>query len=119
MVVRDLDVSGPLLGPHEADSALVVDLDRMLSGAVTGQLLQPVSWWDAKVADVVRHATVSGGQRLRAPARHGRAALFRLASDPPSSLQQSRCIAGGASSSLPIVQLAATASRVLPAVADP
>jgi hypothetical protein len=43
-----------LLGPHEADSVLVADPDRMLSGAVTGKLLQPVSWWDAKVVDVVR-----------------------------------------------------------------
>ena len=53
MVVRDLDVSGPLLGPHEADSVLVVDPDRMLSGTVADQLLQPVPWWDAKVVDVV------------------------------------------------------------------
>jgi len=59
VVVRDLYVSRPLLGPHKADSVLVVDPDRILSNAVADKLLQPVSWRDAKVVDVVRRVKLT------------------------------------------------------------
>jgi hypothetical protein len=53
VIVRDLDVSRPLPGPHETGAVLAVDPDRVLPGTVADQLLQSVSWWDAKVVDVV------------------------------------------------------------------
>ena len=59
VVVRDLYVSRPLLGPRKADSVLVVDPDRILSNAVVDKLLQPVSWRDAKVVDVVRRVQLT------------------------------------------------------------
>src|ERR1700737_1077448 len=43
VVVDDLDMGRTLLRPDEADAPLVIDADRMLPPAVSGQCLEPVS----------------------------------------------------------------------------
>jgi hypothetical protein len=43
MVVRDLNVLWPSVGPPEADPPLLVHPDAVLACAIASQLLQPVS----------------------------------------------------------------------------
>jgi len=51
MVVGDLDGVGVAAGPPEADAPLVVDADAVLTGPVSGELLEPVAWRDAEVGE--------------------------------------------------------------------
>jgi hypothetical protein len=46
VVVGDLDFVCTPVGPDEADSVLVVDLDRVLTDSISGQLLETVPRWD-------------------------------------------------------------------------
>jgi hypothetical protein len=52
VVVGDLDVCRTCRGPGEADAALVVDSDAVLSLAIAIQLLEAVARWNSKVVDV-------------------------------------------------------------------
>jgi len=49
MVVDDLDILGACSGPAKADPVLVVDADRMLSGTVAFERLEPVARRDSQV----------------------------------------------------------------------
>ena len=44
MVVGDLHVVGPSLGPREADAVLVVDANAVLTSPRSFEFLKPVSW---------------------------------------------------------------------------
>ena len=49
MVIANRHLCGPLWGPDKTDAPLIVDADRMLSLAVAGKRLQPISRWNDKV----------------------------------------------------------------------
>ncbi len=58
MIIRDLDFIDIVVSPLEAHAPLMVDPDRVLSGSLSLQLLQPISWRRAKILDrfrVVEH----------------------------------------------------------------
>jgi hypothetical protein len=61
MIVDDLNVLGPNLGPPEANAVLVVDPDRMLPGAISFQLLEAEP---GKREGTEGHARVQAVQRL-------------------------------------------------------
>ena len=54
MVVRDLHLVGSVHLPDKADAILIVDANAMLTGSVSLQSLQPVSGWEAQVAQIGR-----------------------------------------------------------------
>jgi hypothetical protein len=49
LVVNDLHVFWPRVGPGEADPPLLVDPDAVLASAIPGELLQPVARRDEQV----------------------------------------------------------------------
>jgi hypothetical protein len=49
VIVNNFYIKGIRLNPLKTDSPLIVDADAVLSGAVTGERLQPIAWNRAKV----------------------------------------------------------------------
>jgi hypothetical protein len=54
MVVHDLDVLGIAPGPHEANSPLIIDPDRVLSGAIFLQCLKVIAREPANISEHFR-----------------------------------------------------------------
>jgi hypothetical protein len=50
VIVRDLDVLWPGLGPDETDAPLIVDPNTVLAGTIAPQCLQPIAWRSRQVA---------------------------------------------------------------------
>lgn len=50
MIVDDFDVECVVIDPPEADTPLVIDADRMLSGAVSEMRFEPVA---RRIAEIV------------------------------------------------------------------
>ena len=51
VIVDDLDIAGPVIGPSEADAPLRVDSNAVLAGPIAPQRLQPVAPQDGKVLE--------------------------------------------------------------------
>jgi hypothetical protein len=66
MIVNDFDVGGALIRPHKAHTPLVVDTNRVLSGAVAFQQFEPVAGRGSKIAQPAGHF-----QLLQLAPRHG------------------------------------------------
>jgi len=59
MVVRDLDPCRPFPRPYKTNPELIVDPDRVLTGAVTLQGLEPVAWRCPEVAQFRRGVQIA------------------------------------------------------------
>lgn len=80
VVVGDLDLLGSGGGPDEADAVLVVDSDRVLTGAVPSQGMEPVAARDAEVPQIpsgVEEIELPEGARGSWKYNGGRAIGFR------------------------------------------
>jgi hypothetical protein len=51
MVVSDLDVFWPTIGPDEADAVLLIDANRMLPVTISTQRFKPIPWRKAQTAE--------------------------------------------------------------------
>lgn len=51
MIVNDLDLECITIVPPETDSPLIIDSNAVLAGPIAAELLQAVSWRDAKVRE--------------------------------------------------------------------
>jgi hypothetical protein len=54
VVVNDLHLLRSGVRPHEADTPLLVDPDAVLTGPVTLERFEPITWWDAVVVKNLR-----------------------------------------------------------------
>jgi hypothetical protein len=54
MVIRDLNLIGMTVQPSVADPSLIVDTNAELTFAVVFQILQPITWWYAKILEGFR-----------------------------------------------------------------
>ena len=76
MVVNDFDSIGAVLGPHEADSPLVVDAYAVLPFSVIFQWFEPIGWRYLQVNQrlrLIQHEKFAQGNLLdiaRQLARH-------------------------------------------------
>lgn len=77
MVVDDLDIFGSRIGPAEADSVLVIDADRMLTGSITLELFQPQAG---------KAKGLKGHSRLQLVQRPGGSGVEVWGQSPPGSL---------------------------------
>jgi hypothetical protein len=58
VVIGYLHIVRVTLFPRETDTPLIVDTDAVLSRAISGEFLQPISGWNAKILQsdsVVKH----------------------------------------------------------------
>lgn len=53
VVVGDLNFSGTLISPLEANTVLVVDSDAVLTGSVAFELFETIAWWDSQVLQIL------------------------------------------------------------------
>jgi len=65
VIVNDLDLLWPSIGPHEADPPLVVDSDAVLPGSIAFQRLKPITGRDSQVVKNGR-----GSHLAKLPQRH-------------------------------------------------
>ena len=59
VIIDNLDLEGVAVAPPKTDPPLVVDANAVLAGAITFELLQTVTGWDAEVCELlggVHHA---------------------------------------------------------------
>jgi hypothetical protein len=85
MVVRDFDIERIAIGKSEADTPLIVDADRMLSGTITFQRLESIRWRQAQVLDSGRsvqlpqpHCRTTQNIRRQPARRAGSEETFRF-----------------------------------------
>ena len=64
MILHDLHVRGPCLGPTEADPVALVDPDAVLPLPITDQSFEPVSWWHAQVIEPFHRIELESGERV-------------------------------------------------------
>ena len=74
MIVDNLDIPGIRVLPYKADPPLIIDADAPLSGAVPGELLEPVSGRRAQ--------EIKAGRRIQQ-----RKFTFRLAANRAPTLR--------------------------------
>ena len=53
MVVGDLNFSGTLISPREANAVLVVDSDAVLTGSIAFELFETIAWWNPQVLEIL------------------------------------------------------------------
>ena len=53
VVVGDLNFSGTLIRPFEANTVLVVDSDAVLTGSIAFKLFETIAWWDPQVLEIL------------------------------------------------------------------
>jgi hypothetical protein len=50
MIVNDLDIPRPIVGPHEADAPLVVDPNAVLTRPIASQHFEAIAWRCCQIA---------------------------------------------------------------------
>lgn len=67
MVVDDLDILGPVFGPHETDTPLIINSDAVLPGPVSAEGFEAVTRWRPKVRKhlgCIQHCKLSFRHRM-------------------------------------------------------
>jgi len=51
VIVNDLDLIRPAVGPDETEAILIIDANTMLSGSISAQCLESIGWRRPQIAE--------------------------------------------------------------------